>query len=113
MLSYAIKREALALPPILAGTKASRHVTKRQRIFDEAWLSFWGDIGDVVVFKNSRAPSLEWTVAEVECDYTKCRWSKKSTPNFIKLQRTVPLSNGQTRTDTVWTHPKQIKKAPA
>lgn len=75
-------------------------------------MSFWGDVGTVVQFKknNPRTP-LEWTVADVETDWSACKWTKGGTrPLFIKLERPVVLAGGRKRIETVYTYTEALKQ---
>jgi hypothetical protein len=70
---------------------------------------FWGNVGDSVVFRNSKGGTASWKIKYIETEYEKVRWSKGGKiPNFIQLEREVVLAGGKRRPDTCWTNNLQL-----
>lgn len=77
-------------------------------------MAFWGGIGSTVEFKARTRNRIEWSVAEIEKDWLKCKWTKGGTrPLFIKLERVIILPGNKRRTESVWTFTEALKEPKA
>lgn len=104
MISYEIKRAkdgtAKLLPWLSTEVPAK---SSRRTKYEQFFVEFWGEIGDLVYFKN--APNkrrVEWEIVAVETNYGKVRWTKGGYPNFIYLKRKDKPHH------TVWTCSNQL-----
>lgn len=91
----------------IPSTEAPGKPPKRQKLLETLLSEFWANIGDKVYFKNApRSKRVSWTVIEIEKDYQKCKWTKKSgRPNFVRLQRDNKPNQ------IVWTCSDQLQPA--
>jgi hypothetical protein len=77
--------------------------SSRRTKFENLFIEFWGELGDVVFFKNApNKKRVEWEIIGVERSYTRLKWTKGGYPNFVHLKRKDKPHH------TVWTCSNQL-----
>lgn len=107
MYTYEIKQDK-SQPPQRTSNPAD--VKDRQALFDKHYTRFWGEIGSQVAFKRPKKTRDIWTVAHIEKDIEKIKWSNDGwIPNYIQLQMEVHSKGKEPTKITCWTCENKLK----
>lgn len=82
----------------------------KKEAFKRHFIRFWGEVGDLVVFKRPKKHKIQWEVIHVEDDAEKVTWNNGGwTPNYIQLRSVQTDRTGKETEYTVWTCENQLK----
>jgi hypothetical protein len=91
-------------------TKSTFSKDQKQELLDRHWIRFWGQVGDLVVFKRPKKPKQLWKVVEIATEVEEIHWTNDGwIPNYIKLEGEVKQRDGTTKLITCWTCENKLK----
>jgi hypothetical protein len=93
-LSQTKKQGNHRIPLTVVTTKATP--AEQQALFNKHYCRFWGNVGDLVVFKRPKRNKPKWRVIHIEQNCDDVTWTNGGTiPNYIKLETYVRDKSGE------------------